>query len=172
MPPPHFPGSRWSLLPKALWCLPGAVRRAWGQGGVGRKRVVETDPAGRRGGAAGPGRAGGDRRALCRSACPVCPHMKAVGGAVFVSSHMAALLRVYHVSPAPQLDHGVERDGAGRALALTWHRVSPWALDIAAPALGPLAVPQRPRHCLSSLFAGKEFALSVSPPAADPLQPA
>lgn len=92
-------------------------------------------------------------------------HMKAVGGAVFGSSHMGArLVKLY--SHCLQLDQGVERDEAGRALTLAWHKEQPRVLTVAA--LGSLAAccPSSP---LSSLFAGEEFAVPVSPLAADPL---
>lgn len=92
-------------------------------------------------------------------------YMKTVGGAVLGSSRMGArLVKLY--SPCLQLDHDVKRDEAGRALALTWHKEQPRVLTIVA--LGSLAA-----HCpsspLSSLFAGEEFAVPVSPLAADPL---
>ena len=64
------------------------------------------------------------------------------------------------------MDQGVERGEAGRALTLTWHKEHLRVLTVAA--LGSLAA-CCPSSSLSSLFAGEEFAVPVSPLAADPL---
>ena len=148
------------LLLKAFWCFPGAARRAWGQGWSGQEeRLKKSCRAERWSHGARLSQGGTGWWALFTF------HMKAIRGAIFGSSCMGArLVKLY--SPCLQLDQGVERGEAGRALALTWHKEHLWVLTVAA--LGSLAAccPSSP---LSSLFAGEEFAVPVSPLAADPL---
>lgn len=165
LPPPYFPGFCWRHhFLKLSGVFQGQRGEPGVRGGVGRKRLEEVlqgrevEPWGQ----AEPGRARVGPVPLLAALFTL--HMT-VGGAVLGSSRMGAqLVKLY--SPCLQLDQDVKRDEAGGALALTWHKEQPRVLAIVA--LGSLAA-----HCpsspLSSLFAGEEFAVPVSPLATDPL---